>query len=381
MEIQTITRIRELRDEIRKLKKRVKAFEFEEQTFGPEGEYTAKGLLAGLDALVIDISTLVKAPARFVKISVHADRNQIINVLTHIQNCLSNKDMNGLAAQTDQLKVILSKYSIRLSDERVIEFSDHIDKLQRQASNLSTEIENVNDIKKRSEEDKIRIEEIVDDLTTQLKELETEEEKVSELITQAEKAREKVSTMLEDDQGRTDSIEQLLSEAKSHKEVIENFSKRVSQRESQLEDQQVKTEQNSKKLDNYEKERAKILQEARDLIAAAKIAMEYKTAEGLSDAFITKYNEAKNDETTYHWIRGSIAFVAIAIAIGIWVFFEKNVEIESTIGRLSMIPILIGGAWFCAGQFVKQRNIAEDYAYKSVLAKSIVGFSDQLANN
>ncbi len=172
-----------------------------------------------------------------------------------------------------------------------------------------------------------------------------------------------------------------MSESKSHKEVIENFSKRVAQRESQLEDQQVKTEQNEKKLAEYEKERIRIIDEAKDLISSAKKAMEYKTAEGLSAAFMVKYNEAKNDKSTNYWIQGAAAFIISAVAIGVWVFFEKNVEIESTIGRLSMIPILIGGAWFCAGQYVKQRNIAEDYAYKSVLAKSIVGFSDQLANN
>ena len=41
--------------------------------------------------------------------------------------------------------------------------------------------------------------------------------------------------------------------------------------------------------------------------------------------------------------------------------------------------ILIAAAWFCAGQYVKQRNIAEDYAYKAALAKSMVGFSEQLS--
>lgn len=381
MELKTISRIRELRDEIRKLRKRIRASEYEGLKYGPEEEYTAKGLLAGLDALIIDISTLVKTPAKFIKLSIHGDRNQIINILTNIQNCLANKDMTGLAAQIDQLKSIVSRFSVRLSDERAHEFSEHIDNIQRQASNLSLEIEKIKELKSDGESKKLKIDEIFDQLTEKLNELDEKEEAVNELISEAEASREKVSTMLEEDQERSESIEQLLTESKSHKEVVENFSKRIAQRESQLEDQQVKTEDNNTKLNEYEKERLKILKEAKVLITSAKTAMEYKTAEGLSDAFNTKYIDSKDDETTYKWIQGAIAFVVSAVGIGIWVFFEKDVNIEATIGRLSMIPILIGGAWFCAGQFVKQRNIAEDYGYKSVLAKSIVGFSEHLANN
>ncbi|MDR0907449.1 MAG: hypothetical protein LBM63_02390 [Rikenellaceae bacterium] len=43
-----------------------------------------------------------------------------------------------------------------------------------------------------------------------------------------------------------------------------------------------------------------------------------------------------------------------------------------------MIPFTLLGALFCANQYTKQRNIAEDYAYKTVLSKSIVAFSEEL---
>ncbi|MGZ5245297.1 MAG: hypothetical protein ACXWEY_01790 [Bacteroidia bacterium] len=42
------------------------------------------------------------------------------------------------------------------------------------------------------------------------------------------------------------------------------------------------------------------------------------------------------------------------------------------------MPLPIAGAIFCANQYVRQKNIIEDYAYKMVLAKSIVGFSEQI---
>ena len=43
-----------------------------------------------------------------------------------------------------------------------------------------------------------------------------------------------------------------------------------------------------------------------------------------------------------------------------------------------MIPLTLAGAMFCARQYVKQKNLIEDYAYKTVLAKSIVAFSEEL---
>ena len=51
------------------------------------------------------------------------------------------------------------------------------------------------------------------------------------------------------------------------------------------------------------------------------------------------------------------------------------------VGRLLLLPIPIIGAIFCANQYTKQKNITEDYAYKTVIAKSIVGFSEQLKKN
>ena len=49
--------------------------------------------------------------------------------------------------------------------------------------------------------------------------------------------------------------------------------------------------------------------------------------------------------------------------------------------RLSIIAIPIAVAWFCAEQYTKIRNIIEDYAYKTTLAQSIIGFSEHLKND
>ena len=48
------------------------------------------------------------------------------------------------------------------------------------------------------------------------------------------------------------------------------------------------------------------------------------------------------------------------------------------IWRLALLPITISWAIFSASQYVKQKNLIEDYAYKLVLVKSIIWFSEEL---
>src|SRR5690606_13922008 len=60
---------------------------------------------------------------------------------------------------------------------------------------------------------------------------------------------------------------------------------------------------------------------------------------------------------------------------------DKNADINVIIGRVTMLPLPIASAIFCANMYVKRTNLIQDYAYKMVLAKSIVGFSEQLKNS
>ncbi|CAM4071752.1 hypothetical protein [Flavobacterium weaverense] len=75
---------------------------------------------------------------------------------------------------------------------------------------------------------------------------------------------------------------------------------------------------------------------------------------------------------------GAFLFIIIGISLGVWMLTDLTDKLHIIIGRIALIPFPIIGAIFCANQYVKQKNIIEDYAYKMVLAKSIVGFSEQL---
>ena len=117
--------------------------------------------------------------------------------------------------------------------------------------------------------------------------------------------------------------------------------------------------------------------------------MNYKNAQGLSAAFSSQLTKAESNKKTLSWIGGAAVFIIATLAIGVWIVTGWGMDyaavngnntrmIYNLIGRLSMIPFPITGAIFCANQYTKQKNIIEDYAYKTVLAKSIIAFSEEL---
>jgi hypothetical protein len=125
------------------------------------------------------------------------------------------------------------------------------------------------------------------------------------------------------------------------------------------------------------------------LINEAKAALNYKNAEGLSAAFSEQLEETKSKKNTIGWLAGAIIFLGITILIGVWIITgwwidttasTENQMLLNLIGRLSMIPFTITGSIFCANQYTKQKNLIEDYAYKTTIAKSMVAFSEELRN-
>ncbi|MCW8896592.1 MAG: hypothetical protein OQJ96_06095 [Flavobacteriales bacterium] len=120
------------------------------------------------------------------------------------------------------------------------------------------------------------------------------------------------------------------------------------------------------------------------LISEAETALKLKSAQGISAAFSAQYDAASNPTLSKNWIRGAIGLLLVAIALTVWIVggwgIENKDEISSIIGRVVAVAIAISGATFCAKQYIKQKNIAEDYAYKATLSKSIIAFTDEIKN-
>lgn len=177
-----------------------------------------------------------------------------------------------------------------------------------------------------------------------------------------------------------------LESANKDLEKFNEFIAKISEREQILTKQAESTTAYELKLNEYTQEHAAKLEEAKQLIDDAKTALHYKNAEGLSAAFSHQLDTANNKHARLWWLGGAIIFILSTLSIGIWIVTgwgisdsaDQNQMILNLVGRLSMIPFTIAGAIFCANQYTKQKNIIEDYAYKTTIAKSIIAFSEEL---
>ena len=114
MTIATIEAIREARDQVKKNLRKIKISHFENQRFGPEGEYNARTIVEGVRSVIIDITTLTKAPVQFIKISTQAERNAINTYLNKINSGCVGEDLNHIAESLDNLKTIFRPLLTRL---------------------------------------------------------------------------------------------------------------------------------------------------------------------------------------------------------------------------------------------------------------------------
>jgi hypothetical protein len=380
MEIGTIEQLKGLRDSVRESVKTIKPADYAGKQYGQENEYTAKGIVGGVEALSTDLSALIKSPARFVQLSNYQERTTLVTYFSNLNAYLSAKDLLNSATTIDQIKSIFRSFGVRHSSERKEEFLGYVDEMQKKCNSLSVFTDEVKAAKESISQTNTEADELLKSITTLHEKLTAKTEEIETLLEQADETRLSSKALLTADKTNSDEIQELLSEAKSHHELIESFVKKIESRERQLATQEEKTKDYLNKLEEHTKAQADYLSKANLLIENSKLALEYTTAEGLSAAFSGKYKELKEEETAKYWIIGAGIFIALAIGVGIWIVWEKSLSLETIVGRLSLLPILIGATWFCAGQYIKLKNLAEDYAYKSVLAKSLVGFSEQLSN-
>lgn len=386
MEIRTIENIRERRDEIREKIKSVDYSKFASNTYGSENEYTFKGIVGGIDSLLVDISTLTKAPNKFISVSTYTERNNIDSHLSRINSYFETP--NNYLSYFEELKVIVRNFNVRGTSERQLEFESEINNVTRLKLELQEELYEVKKIKAEIKTDTDSINENIEASNSKLEEIEKElkaiTERKEELIKQAESLKdynEDLETAKEKADENLAEIVLSMTESKSNEKLISSFAAKVQERDKRLDELEVLIEENSKKLVSYETERQKILAESQTLIESAKKALNYKTAEGISASFQTQYENANSKYVFGSWIAGAILCLIATVCLGVWILNAIPNDVMILIARISLLPLPIIGAVFCANQYTKQKNIIEDYAYKMVLAKSIVGFSEQLKKN
>lgn len=244
--------------------------------------------------------------------------------------------------------------------ERLAGFADYsaeIDSLQKVKKEYSDFLQQVSEVTATSEGIKLISEELkntVNNLRDKIKEL---EEDKARLITLKDQA---VNT--------STTISQINQEIADKNVKITAFYNNIQQYETTISSYTIKAQEiiDKEKIIN-------------DLIAQAEKALSLKSAEGISAAFSAHYETTSDKWVLQGWVIGAVLFIASAIALTAWIVNNNDSDnLNALIGRIVAVGISITGATFCAKQFVKQKNIQEDYAYKSVLAKSVVAFTEEI---
>ncbi len=361
--------IQEIEKQIERVEQSLNDFIVErhqEEHYGPEKEYAAQSLKAGIAAILTDISGLVKAHNKFVQLSTYSERQTINSRLEEMIGALTNSNYSDAANHLDELKIIVRSYGVRGTSETQKVLEERANQLNAKCSVAEENVNTTEKIRERAEQ-----------AEGQLQSSEEKMESLGETLAELQTQSDKVENLQNLSRQHHQSIEEVLTSAKSHKEIVDAFVQQIETRQQQLEQQQAMTTKYKEQLKLYEEERKEKLEEAKALIEQARDALGYTTSRGISAAFAERYDEDKGKKS-WGWLTGSGVFLLGSIGVGLWwLFIGEESGFAIDISRMAVMSAAFSGAWFCAAQYVKYKNTMEDYGYKAVLAKSMAAFLDQ----
>ncbi|EXU77299.1 hypothetical protein [Erwinia mallotivora] len=119
------------------------------------------------------------------------------------------------------------------------------------------------------------------------------------------------------------------------------------------------------------------------MISKANDALGNASTIKLGGHFKDQYEKSKKGAIIWALIGGAFLLGAIIECL-LAVFLTDSLpnindgNLHYLISRLLIAPLFLIGTWFCANQYVKQKNIIEDYAYKKVLSLSLLSIKDEI---
>lgn len=361
----------------------------DEPVYGSEKEYSINSIIHTIQNLLGDVAYLVNAHNVFISTYTYSEREKIKTQLNQVSQHLHNRNNHYVVSVLEELKTLMRIWNVRIDKRKLEGFND--------------ELEHTRQLKASIENDMIGVKSIMEKVNAAHEEILMHKEQLESCLGDIRKQQETLRIMQTDEQAELSSIKETLKTVSNNEQIIsknlektnlakkifDDFLQKISERESQLQQQESETSKYNDALKNFASDYAVKLEEAKMLINEAKAALNYKNAEGLSAAFSEQLEETKSKKNTIGWLVGAIIFLGITILIGVWIITgwwidttasTENQMLLNLIGRLSMIPFTITGSIFCANQYTKQKNLIEDYAYKTTIAKSMVAFSEELRN-
>lgn len=355
--------------------------------YGSEKEYSLNAIIYSIQNILSDVSYLVRSHNIFLSIYTYNERENIKNSLNQIFQHLHNRNHAYVVSHIEQLKSLLRIWNIRIDKRTLDGYNEELERTREIKANLDNDfvdiqllLKNINDIYQDIQDSKSKLEITIEDLKKK-------QENLKSVLAEEEEELTEIKKIVDQSTKHEQTISQNLEDTNRHKKTFDEFVAKISEREEILQKQAEQTEKYNEALNNYSAEHTTKLEEAEHLIQTAKEALHFKNAQGLSAAFTTQLDETRKWWKTGLWILGAILFLVITILIGAWIIFGWGIDTANStdnqlllnlIGRLSMVPFTITGAIFCANQYTKQKNLIEDYAYKTTIAKSIIAFSEEL---
>lgn len=310
---------------------------------------------------IIDILRVNIENGFFEKISFNK-RNQILSYLQSIESQISN--VNQTILNVDTLFDYLISLGLQLNLIGKRDFTKEYKNLAELKEELNKIISELEGRKSNIEEFDKNFQNVSDNSTEVNKLLENAKNHLLEI----EELKVKSSDGLTAVDTSKVNVNEIEKEVETKKLNISTFSENV--------------DEYKRRIDDLEKTAKEIISKEsaiNNLISQAEKALNLKSAEGISAAFSMQYGKERNLKW---WIIGSVCFIILAIALTIWIIGGWHIKepnsISSIVGRIVAVGISITGATFCAKQYTKQSNIAEDYAYKAVLSKSIIAFTEEI---
>lgn len=362
--------------------------DMDEYNWGREKEYSINSIIIEIQTLLTDISYLTRSHKLFIELSTYQERNNIKNLLTNTNNYILNRDNNSIINQLETIKPIIRSYNITKDKDRYIDFYNETERSKVLNNSLLNEIE---DVKSKLESattihnEFVNTQETFNDILDKLK---SRQDSLQNELNEFAKAFSDLKNLANRATENENAITRNLESTNRSKDTFDNFIKKISEREDMLKEQAEKTETYTDKLNKFSEDYEKKMDDASKLIEEAKKALNYKNAEGISAAFETQLIHAKSKLWLFIWLIGALGFIIATIFVGIWIILgwginspselSNNQMIFNLVGRLSIIPLTVTAAVFCANQYTKQKNLMEDYAYKTTIAKSIIAFSEEL---
>ncbi len=180
--------------------------------------------------------------------------------------------------------------------------------------------------------------------------------------------------------------DKLFEEIASAKQEVENSKKDITAFKANIDsykyDIKESTTSSSKIIADFEEKRENVNR----LISDSEKALGLKSTQGISAALSVQYEKEDAEYKRKQWLVSSLVFLGIAL-LGVFLLIikfnigDKEIAANGTneiVARIVFVAISIGATSFCAKQYLRQKNLADNYGYKLVLAKSIVAFAQEI---